>query len=400
MRLEDELIEEPDPRGLPEPRVVREQRVRHRGRGRAVLQQDDGRSSRCPSRRCSPGWCRRRERSTRSSIRATAARRRAQVLDAMVETHKITPRAGRRGERGAAADQDVLPGAVAAQLLHRRGARTSCSNPNPDDPGDPANVLGATPRKRADLLYQGGLKIYTNYDPLMQYAAQICDRRTSSRARRTSSPPRSSSIDNSDGAVRAVAFGRGYDASQFDPAVDGPGRQAGSSFKAITLAAALSAGYSPERPRERRARCSWQLGPGTAATRTTTSPATATAARPRSRRRSRTPTTARSCAPSCRSGPGNYGQRRRAEGHRHGEPAWASTRRTSSPSCRRRSAPRRAPVRDGAGLLGDRGRRRAAPRATFVSKIVGPNGKVLYENDGEGHACARPSRSRAPRRRC
>ena len=61
--------------------------------------------------------------------------------------------------------------------------------------------------------------------------------------------------------MRAVAFGRGYDASQFDPAVDGPGRQAGSSFKGITLAAALSAGYSPE-DRVSGSSLSWKLGPG------------------------------------------------------------------------------------------------------------------------------------------
>ena len=68
-------------------------------------------------------------------------------------------------------------------------------------------------------------------------------------------------IDNHDGAVRAVAFGRGYSASQFDPAVDGPGRQAGSSFKTITLAQALSSGYSPD-DRVGGYSLTWQLGPG------------------------------------------------------------------------------------------------------------------------------------------
>src|SRR5205085_6766801 len=68
-------------------------------------------------------------------------------------------------------------------------------------------------------------------------------------------------IGNSNGAVRAVAFGRGYSASQFDPAIDGPGRQAGSSFKTITLATALSSGYTPD-DRVDGYSLHWRLGPG------------------------------------------------------------------------------------------------------------------------------------------
>ena len=114
-------------------------------------------------------------------------------------------------------------------------------------PSDPANMLGARPApKRRRALYQGGLKIYTNYDPLHAVRGRALDRRHRPADTRRSSRRALVSIDNTNGAVRAVAFGRGYDASQFDPAVDGPGRQAGSSFKGITLAAALSGGYSPD----------------------------------------------------------------------------------------------------------------------------------------------------------
>ena len=63
--------------------------------------------------------------------------------------------------------------------------------------------------------------------------------------------------------MRAVAFGRGYDASQFDPAVDGPGRQAGSSFKGITLAAALVERLLARRPGERRLAAPGGSVPGT-----------------------------------------------------------------------------------------------------------------------------------------
>ena len=41
---------------------------------------------------------------------------------------------------------------------------------------------------------------------------------------------------------------------------------------------------------------------------------------------------------------------------------------------------RRAPARDGAGLLGVRRTTACCSAPTFVTKIVGPNGKVLYQN--------------------
>jgi penicillin-binding protein 1A len=129
-----------------------------------------------------------------------------------------------------------------------------------DDPADPANVLGRDEHERREKLYRGGLRIYTNYDPFQQYLAQlaISDVIPKEQDQFTAALV---SIDNSDGAVRAVAFGRGYDASQFDPAVDGPGRQAGSAFKAITLATALSNGYSPD-DRVGGYSLHWKLGPG------------------------------------------------------------------------------------------------------------------------------------------
>jgi penicillin-binding protein 1A len=188
-----------------------------------------------------------------------AARRRKQVLDAMVATHKITQ------AQDDAADAAPLPTQVyypeASQRSYYIDAVLSqLENPDPKVPADPANVLGRNAREAHRLLYQGGLRIYTNYDPTMEYLAQAAianvvpkqqDQFTAALV----------AIDTSDGAVRAVAFGRGYDASQFDPAVDGPGRPPGSSFKSITLAAALSAGYSPE-DRVSGSSLSWKLGPG------------------------------------------------------------------------------------------------------------------------------------------
>jgi penicillin-binding protein 1A len=131
--------------------------------------------------------------------------------------------------------------------------------PNPFDPTDPANLLGTTPAMAKKRLYEGGLRIYTNYDPGMQYAADLAIAHIIPTQNQFTAAL--VSIDNSNGAVRAVAFGSGYDASQFDPAVDGPGRQAGSSFKGITLATALANGYSPN-DRVSGSDLRWRLGPG------------------------------------------------------------------------------------------------------------------------------------------
>jgi penicillin-binding protein 1A len=134
------------------------------------------------------------------------------------------------------------------------------SNPNAKVPWDPANALGATRADAKHKLYEGGLRIYTNYDPVMQYEASLAIAGIVP-TNQTQFTAALVAIDNSNGAVRAVAFGRGYDASEFDPAVDGPGRQPGSSFKGITLATALANGYSPD-DRVSGGSLSWRLGPG------------------------------------------------------------------------------------------------------------------------------------------
>ncbi len=114
-------------------------------------------------------------------------------------------------------------------------------NDDPNVSGDPAEVLGSTQQERAAAVYRGGLKIYTSYDPTLQFMAN---------AAMGVLPPRQSVtaalvvIDNNDGGVRAIANGRTFSESQFDPATQAS-RQAGSSFKMFTLAAALSRGYSP-----------------------------------------------------------------------------------------------------------------------------------------------------------
>jgi penicillin-binding protein 1A len=91
-------------------------------------------------------------------------------------------------------------------------------------------------------VYRGGLKIYTSYDPTLQFEASSAVNAILPKSPFTASLV---VIDNSDGGVRAIANGRTFAEMQFDPATEGPGRQAGSSFKVFTLATALSRGYTP-----------------------------------------------------------------------------------------------------------------------------------------------------------
>jgi penicillin-binding protein 1A len=53
------------------------------------------------------------------------------------------------------------------------------------------------------------------------------------------------SIDPTTGEVKAMVAGPGFDSSQYNIATSYPGRQAGSTWKVITLAAAMDSGFSP-----------------------------------------------------------------------------------------------------------------------------------------------------------
>ena len=171
-----------------------------------------------------------------------AARRRYEVLRAMVANHKATPAAAR------AANADPLPIRAHYPLTHRLDyyiaeVRNRLIDGDPNAQPDPARALGATPLARARALYRGGLRIYTAYDPHLQLAAQAALDQVLPASRFTASVV---VIDNHDGGVSAIANGRPFSRSQFDPATQGAGRQAGSSFKTFTLAAALSQGYNPD----------------------------------------------------------------------------------------------------------------------------------------------------------
>ncbi len=108
---------------------------------------------------------------------------------------------------------------------------------------DPA--FGPTVRKRAQLLFQGGLRIYTTLDPAFQRDAELAI-----QARMTGAGlPQSAlvAVVPETGAIRAMAIGKWpFHKHKYNLATDpGGGRSAGSAFKAFTLAAALEAGISP-----------------------------------------------------------------------------------------------------------------------------------------------------------
>ena len=125
-------------------------------------------------------------------------------------------------------------------------------------------MLGRTPAQRTEMLFQGGLRIHTTIDLDMQEAAENAVNSTLS----VGTDPHGSlvAIEPSTGYVRAMVGGRDYFAKRKEPngrfaklnlailgepglgpkksggTSSGEGRQAGSAFKAFTLAAALEKG--------------------------------------------------------------------------------------------------------------------------------------------------------------
>ena len=106
--------------------------------------------------------------------------------------------------------------------------------------------LGNTPKERLDKLLKGGLKIYTTFDHALQNMAV-----SATNDDKPASPSGDDwisslvAIEPSTGAVKAMVGGTDFATSQYNVATHTPGRQPGSTWKVITLAAALQAGYSP-----------------------------------------------------------------------------------------------------------------------------------------------------------
>jgi penicillin-binding protein 1A len=104
-------------------------------------------------------------------------------------------------------------------------------------------VLGATPKERQDRVLNGGLKVYATKDPAMDAAAanamaQVLPEKPGWTGSLVAMDPKT-------GFVKAMVAGPGFESSQYNIATSYPGRQAGSTWKVITLGASFDSGYSP-----------------------------------------------------------------------------------------------------------------------------------------------------------
>jgi penicillin-binding protein 1A len=106
-------------------------------------------------------------------------------------------------------------------------------------------ALGRTAEQRRTRVLTGGLKIHATMVPTLQRIAQfaIADNLPPDKPGFTASLV---SIDPKTGYVKAMVGGPGFNSSQYNIATTYPGRQAGSTWKVITLAAALQNGFSPK----------------------------------------------------------------------------------------------------------------------------------------------------------
>lgn len=106
------------------------------------------------------------------------------------------------------------------------------------------DVFGTTTEQRIRTLYQGGLEIHTTLDADWQRYAQQAVNQNPDIDPREGPDVSLATVDTRTGAIRALLSGKNYLRDQLDLAWLGR-RQVGSSFKAITLAAAFEAGIPP-----------------------------------------------------------------------------------------------------------------------------------------------------------
>jgi membrane peptidoglycan carboxypeptidase len=108
-----------------------------------------------------------------------------------------------------------------------------------------STTLGATYTERYNELFKGGLRIYTNLDPRLQdLAEQSVTNNIPSSVTKNGFAGALVSLDPTNGKVRAIVGGPGYDQVKYDLATQGL-RQPGSGFKVFTLLAAYEARYGP-----------------------------------------------------------------------------------------------------------------------------------------------------------
>ena len=163
-----------------------------------------------------------------------AAARRRVVLDKMVALGHITPPQADSAGAEALVSPQPRPERYPAPHFVEAVKRFVLDDPR----------FGATPEARQNLLFRGGLRIFTTLDPQKQSQAEKAVERVLSEPGRD---PAAAvvSLEPRTGHVRALVGGRdffrGGPHSSFDLATQGR-RPAGSAFKPFVLATALQAG--------------------------------------------------------------------------------------------------------------------------------------------------------------
>jgi penicillin-binding protein 1A len=166
-----------------------------------------------------------------------SVRRRADVLRGMVTEHYITQ------EQADAANNEPLPTVAppanritGTDLLTTEVLQQLLRNP----------LLGNTEKERSDKILKGGLQIFTTFDRHLQdLAIQASSEAAAKQGRDPDWIASIVAIDPGTGAVKAMVSGQDYNVEKSNFATSPDGRQTGSTFKVITLAAALMNGYSP-----------------------------------------------------------------------------------------------------------------------------------------------------------
>lgn len=165
--------------------------------------------------------------------------RRALVARLLFENHKID-----------AAQRQAILDAPLPERLFKRGSTTAdaqlvggnyfSERVKQDLLALPA--LGSSPEARYDTVFNGGLRVYTTYDPAAQAAAETAVRSVPDTKGKFFTGL--AAVDPATGAVRAMVGGPDFATSKYNYVTQG-WRQPGSSFKTLVLLAALEAGYVP-----------------------------------------------------------------------------------------------------------------------------------------------------------
>ena len=222
-RAREEVHEGPDPRALPQHRLLRQQRLRPAGRGRDVLRQERRPARRWPRARSSPASSATRPATTRSATPSGRGPAAGQALDRLVATGHMTAGAGHRRQRRLplpAAPQRALSTGKATSYFADAGEGAAAQQD--DHPRRrPAGALQrALPRRPEDL-----------HDARPGAAG---GGRAGPGARRCPTPDGRFdaaivSLDTKTGAVRAMVGGPGFDQLQVNLALQP--RQTGSSVE-------------------------------------------------------------------------------------------------------------------------------------------------------------------------